>query len=501
MNLNEASYNPTKLLLEGLQDGNSSLSTSSHERHQSMLNILRGYEEFVLDTSGNILSSNLEAVTITGYEEWEVIGKNISIFYPPVEQLKNRPTEDLAKAEAQGKYVYNGIRVKKRESPFYAKMKFLAIRDQDGLLKGFRVTLQDTTHRVLSNYNVREVKDEYLHIFNNPFVGIIKFSVSDFKIQMMNDKALKITSKASAKDILVTTLFEKEKDLKTLIRKITETGKVEEFEFQLRTDDGTERWCSISCKYFPIKEFAEGILVDITEKRNQAEKLEQLNADLDNFMYHASHDLRAPISSMMGLIKLLDMDESNINIADCKRMLRDRIHHLDHLLRDMVAIAYNNRTTLVTEKIDVTEIIANIIKEFRKTFENVNVEVSGEDKVPFYSDQVRIFQILRNVISNAFKYHGLSRPFVSIDFKTDETRCIIAITDNGVGIPNQAFEKIFHLFAKGGTKTSGAGLGLYIAKSMVSKLNGEISIESVVGNGTRLTISIPNRVNEVIGRT
>src|SRR5688572_12692359 len=108
MNANGADYNSTRYLLEGLSGSNHSMSTSGYERYQSIMNILRGYEEFVLDTSGNILSSNLEAVTITGYEEWEVIGKNISIFYPPVEQLKNRPAEDLSKAVAQGKYVYNG---------------------------------------------------------------------------------------------------------------------------------------------------------------------------------------------------------------------------------------------------------------------------------------------------------------------------------------------------------------------------------------------------------
>jgi PAS domain S-box-containing protein len=487
-----APLNPTRHLLEEGTPDNNLPSTSSYERYQSMLNILRGYEEFVLDTSGTILSSNLEAVTITGYEEWEVIGKNISIFYPPIEQLKNKPAEDLAKAEALGKHSCNGIRVKKRESPFFAKMKILAIKDEDDQLKGYRVTLQDATHRVLSNFNVREIKDEYLHLFNNPFMGIIKFNAEDGKVLIMNDKALKISTRSSGRDIAVPELFADDREYAKLIKELMMSGKLEEFEFQLKTLDGTERWCSISCKYFPIQEFIEAIIIDITEQRKQGIALKQINNDLDNFMYHASHDLRAPLSSMMGLVNLLDLDESSMNISECKRMLRDRIQYLDHLLQDMVAISYNNKSTVLIEQINLNDVIKNIVKGFTQMYGNINVEISSGDLVPFHSDAVRVFQILRNVISNAFKFHSPASPYVKIDFSISESLCLITIADNGIGIPPQAYEKLFDLFIRGDAKATGSGLGLYIAKSMVNKLGGDIKVDSIVGKGTSLTISIPN---------
>ncbi len=488
--------NPTKHLLEGMPD-HPYPTTTGYERYQSMLNILRGYEEFVLDVNGNILSSNLEAVTITGYEEWEVIGKNISIFYPPVEQLKNKPAEDLAKAELIGKHSCSGIRVKKRESPFFAKMRILAIKGEDNQLKGFRMTLQDATHRVLSNFNVREIKDEYLHLFNNPFMGIVKFSSEDGKVIVMNDKALKIIGRSSGRELCVSELFADDRAYKKFLKEVTDNGKVEDFQFELASPDRTGRWCSVSCKYFPIQEFIEGIIIDITDQRQQAEAYRQLNSDLDNFMYHASHDLRAPISSMMGLVNLLDLDESTMNISECKRLLRDRIQHLDHLLQDIVAVAYNNKSSITLEAINMADVIRNIVRGFQLVYPDVQVGLIGNQQMPFGSDPVRVFQILRNVISNAFKFHGAHGPYVKIEFNVTEVSCCVVISDNGIGIPRQAYEKLFDLFIRGDSKGTGSGLGLYIAKSMVTKLSGQIAVESTVGTGTQLTITLPNKTNEM----
>ncbi len=121
---------------------------SEKDKFQSLLNTLKGCEEFVLDSSGVIVSSNLEAVTITGYEEWEVIGKHISFLYSIEDQQINKAEADLLKTAKLGKYISSGFRIKKRGDRFWAKMKFFALAN-NGEVAAYRVTLTDSTHRAM----------------------------------------------------------------------------------------------------------------------------------------------------------------------------------------------------------------------------------------------------------------------------------------------------------------------------------------------------------------
>ncbi len=166
--------------------------TSDFEKYASIISIIKGFEEYTLDKAGFIISSNLEAVTITGYEEWEVIGKHISIFYSLEDQLAGRPIDDLTKAEKRPSLILTGLRIKKRNSSFWAKIKFRALTEKDEVV-GYKMTLHDATHKAVSDHRVKGFRDEYLSLFNNSFVGIFKFSMNDFSILMMNDKAVKLT--------------------------------------------------------------------------------------------------------------------------------------------------------------------------------------------------------------------------------------------------------------------------------------------------------------------
>ena len=112
-------------------------------KHTSLLHILNGEEEFILDQAGFIIGSNLEAVNVTGYEEYEVIGKHISIFYRPDESEK--ATSDLEKAYRLGNTIVTGMRVKKRGVNFWAKMKIKFIARPCQADPSFSVILQDAT--------------------------------------------------------------------------------------------------------------------------------------------------------------------------------------------------------------------------------------------------------------------------------------------------------------------------------------------------------------------
>src|SRR5579859_6294315 len=198
-------------------------------KFSSLIHILKGHEEFTLSANGIIISSNLEAVNITGYEEYEVIGKSISLFYS--EDEKDKAISDLDKA-ARFKYcVVSGIRRKKRDTPFWAKMKISALYDKQNRVSGYKVIMKDATHRALSNARVQTLRDEYLAIFNNPFVGSFKFRMSDYRIQMCNQKTLEIVGRTNSSDIYFDSLFKAKAQFDHFTASLLKDKRIDGFKF------------------------------------------------------------------------------------------------------------------------------------------------------------------------------------------------------------------------------------------------------------------------------
>src|SRR5258708_8384822 len=204
------------------------------KKYTSLLHILNGEEEFTLDQNGFIISSNLEAVNVTGYEEHEIIGKHISVFYQPEDFEKAKA--DLEKAFRVGSTVVTGVRVKKRQVIFWAKMKIKHISSSQHENGGFLVILQDATHRALSKERIRTLRDEYLAIFNNPFVGTFKFRMDDFTIQMCNPKTLEILGTPHSADLRLDRFFSSLQQFEIFITSLLDQKKLEGFKFQLQDE-------------------------------------------------------------------------------------------------------------------------------------------------------------------------------------------------------------------------------------------------------------------------
>jgi PAS domain S-box-containing protein len=472
--------------------------TEEADRLNSIINIFKGVEEYVLDTTGMIVSSNLEAVTITGYEEWEVIGRHFSIFYSTEDQIKRTFEDDIAKAVRHGYCYASGLKMKKRNSPFWAKIKLEALFGTDSEISGFRLTIQDATHKALYSHNLSLVKDEYLNLFNNPFIGIFKFRMTDFKILLANEKAETIFGK-NWKDHRLDKFFIDTSQFGLLIDLLDANKKVENYEFEMINPLGGKCWVSFSGKYFNTVGFVEGVIMDITDRKRELEKTLSLSNELEAFIYHTSHDLRSPITSMYGLVNLLKKEVNVEKISEYSKLIEGRLFHLDNIMKDIVEIAYNTAVPPEPERIVFETEIPAIINSLSKIYPNINVqlEYSRNKQVSFKTDLARLRAILRNVISNAFKYSNATLPdrTVKINVFISENEASILVEDNGIGIPAEQQDRIFSLFYKANSIHKGNGLGLYIVKAMVTKLGGEIKLSSSLGKGTIVKITIPNSLN------
>jgi PAS domain S-box-containing protein len=244
-----------------------------------------------------------------------------------------------------------------------------------------------------------------------------------------------------------------------------------------------------------------GVYVDITERKRVEEELKVRNGELDNFVYKVSHDLRAPLSSILGLVNLAKLPGNTDNPMDYIDIIGSKVEHLDHFIGDVLSHSKNLKMEISTAKVDFNRII-------QQTFNDLNYLEGTQDMmrsvkiegIDFYSDPWRISEILRNLISNAIKYRRLENVVSEINIKItiDHLRAEIIFSDNGIGISDSSLSKIFEMFYRATEQSDGSGIGLYIVKNAVEKLGGQIYVASRVGQGTRFNIILPNRVNNVI---
>ncbi|HEY0742886.1 MAG TPA: PAS domain S-box protein [Chryseosolibacter sp.] len=244
-----------------------------------------------------------------------------------------------------------------------------------------------------------------------------------------------------------------------------------------------------------------GVYVNITDRKNVEEELKIRNTELDNFVYKVSHDLRAPLSSVLGLVNLARLPGNTDNPMDYIDIIGEKIAALDHFIGDVLSHSKNLKMEVNIGKVDLAKIIDNTFTELSylegaKDMKRI-IRIEG---IEFYSDQWRISEIFRNLISNAIKYRQLisNTPEVMVKINVDHLRADISFSDNGIGIEEKNLTRIFEMFYRATEQSDGSGIGLYIVKNAVEKLGGQISVASKPGHGTRFSIVLPNRINSVI---
>ncbi len=236
--------------------------------------------------------------------------------------------------------------------------------------------------------------------------------------------------------------------------------------------------------------------------RKQNDELVKINKELDSLVYSASHDLRAPLKSVLGLVQLVEMDVKNNDydhIHDYMLKMIYSIQKLDRTIRDIIEYSKNARSEFNYEKIDFTKLINEIFDDLKYMdgMNGIEKEIIMEKTLPFVTDLTRLGVILKNILSNAIKYRdsGKSKQLVSIKISITEEFASIRVEDNGIGIDQAYLNKIFDMFYRATEKSDGSGLGLYIAKEVAEKLKGRISVKAEQGKGTAFTIEVPNLYN------
>ncbi len=239
---------------------------------------------------------------------------------------------------------------------------------------------------------------------------------------------------------------------------------------------------------------------DIIHKNLELEKYIESNLQLESFAYVASHDLKAPLRTIISFSQLLQRQVEAKLSANEKEYLNFVIsatHNLNNLVEALLQFSIIGSKEKRIQAFSIHALIQTITQELNIDIEKNKINIIIEEMPEIIlGDITRIRQLLQNLISNSIKFKNKTKqPTIIISCKEVKTKYIFSVSDNGIGIKNEYLEKIFLMFRKLNTSDQyeGTGMGLAICKKIIEQHNGKIWVESTFGNGTTFFFSLPKK--------
>lgn len=245
------------------------------------------------------------------------------------------------------------------------------------------------------------------------------------------------------------------------------------------------------------------MLTDITDAKEaemsllqQNKELLKANKELDRFVYSVSHDLRSPLTSILGIANFIADESGEPETIAHIEMIKESVHRLDGFIRKILSYSQNNRTRLDVEPIVINDKILCIINSLQhmSAARHIDYRIDIAEDSPFGSDSPRFNAILENLISNAIKYQNPGEPnkYIKIVGRVEQNTFRFSVSDNGIGIPAEYHDKIFDMFFRISGNAEGSGIGLYIVKDMVEQLGGTIKVNAQKSDVTQFDVVLKN---------
>lgn len=241
-----------------------------------------------------------------------------------------------------------------------------------------------------------------------------------------------------------------------------------------------------------------GVVTDITVHKELEDELQVKNEELNSFIYQVTHDLRTPLSSIIGLVDLAMIDPNSDEITKLLDMIGKSARKLDENLLELLQYTKIKYRELQVTQIDPNLLISEVLQDLEhgEGFRNVSIFRGSSIRNPFQSDPLLITSVVQNLVANAVNYRDPLRKSseVKISVYDDRQGIEISVEDNGLGIPKDKQERIFNMFFRAHRSRPGSGLGLYIVQKALKKLKGEIKLESEEGVGSKFSVYLPTLI-------
>lgn len=246
-----------------------------------------------------------------------------------------------------------------------------------------------------------------------------------------------------------------------------------------------------------LDEIIKKLNSEIIEHLQTKAKLEIMNAELNNFMYSSSHDLKGPLAAIKGLANLAVTEINEKERLEYIAMISNSVSKLNALIDDMVQTTKVTHGNIELATINLVDFLQAIIEDIKniESSKGVKFIMEADMNLEFKTDKILLRTIMYNLIENATKYKNSSAndPFVMIRAQKETNELKISVSDNGLGITKNNQEKVFEMFSRVNKTIPGTGLGLYLVKKSAIKLGGSINLKSVEGEGSTFEITLPEK--------
>ena len=262
-----------------------------------------------------------------------------------------------------------------------------------------------------------------------------------------------------------------------------------------------EEGCSIMFNYINDRIIGKEKLLKANQTlRLKTEELLNTNAELERFSYVASHDLQEPLRMVSNFLELLALRYNDVIDEKGKLYIHyavDGAKRMQQLIKDLLQFSRVGSGTLEITKVDMNEVMNNVIQLYNNDFTYGSAEITVEKLPEIDAVKLPMIQLMQNLVGNALKYRNPEKTIIQVTAEESEYEWLFSVKDNGIGIDPVYFEKIFIIFQRLHNKDdySGTGIGLSICKKIVERFNGKIWVESALNKGATFKFTIPKNKN------
>ncbi|MCB1140980.1 MAG: PAS domain S-box protein [Leptospiraceae bacterium] len=291
-------------------------------------------------------------------------------------------------------------------------------------------------------------------------------------------------------------------DFESLLKNAISKGKPFDEEIEIITNLGNSKWIRIVS--IPVLEKNEiikltGAIQDISERKKMEEELKRSNSELEQFAYIASHDLQEPLRTVVGMVELLRkryQDKMDDRSNEYIKYAVEASLRMQNLIKDLLDYSRVDRRNKPLQKIQAQECFNIAILNLDEAIKESGSMISSDPLPEIFADSTQITQVFQNIIGNSIKFRKAGiQPQIHVSAKESEENWIFSIQDNGLGIEEEFFDRIFLIFQRLNPREDfkGTGIGLSFCKKVVERHGGTIWVSSKINEGSTFYFTIPKK--------
>lgn len=320
-------------------------------------------------------------------------------------------------------------------------------------------------------------------IIGSALLGLVLISVFAFNIYLFNKQLKKANIEILEQKEEIQTQAEELVDANEILVRLNREVTEKNEEIQAQSEELMEANQTIN-------EINLGLEEKVNERTN---RLKEAYKELDTFFYRSSHDFRRPLTTFMGLAEVAKITVKDQNALELFSKVNETAHTLDRMLVKLQSISDVGAQQLVYKEVFLADMVSEVLLSFKNEIQQKGIKTQVTIKLTdiFCSYPAMVKIILENLVENAIQFCAPDNPYVHVFAVQESAEVVLEIQDNGQGIDDELKDKIFDMYFRGNERSKGNGLGLYIVRKAVEKLNGSITWSGKQYVGTTFIVRLP----------